>query len=152
MRLRSPLIRYGLAAASTALFTLLFYLIDRNDTNTDLRCFAFAISIVLSAFLGGLGPGLLATGLAAFANAYVFFPPTFSVFIASEQKVARLVVFTGEGLLLAFIGTMFRENRTVDFEKRWERYVPAALFVATATGLKLLAFSALSAQMPFTFF
>jgi len=70
MRLQSPLTRYGPPVATTGLISLLFFLVDSNDRNTDLRCFAFAVAILLSALLGGLGPGLLATGLSAFANAY----------------------------------------------------------------------------------
>jgi K+-sensing histidine kinase KdpD len=62
------------------------------------------------------------------------------------------VLFTGEGILLAFIGTLFRDNKTVDIERSWKRYLPALLFVSTATGIKLLAFSSLGPQMPFSFF
>ena len=152
MRLRSPLTRYGLPVATTGLISLLFFLVDSNDRNTDLRCFAFAVAILLSALLGGLGPGLLATGLSAFANAYLFFAPILSVRIASEEKLARLVLFTGEGILLAFIGTLFRDNKTVDVKRSWKRYLPALLFVSTAAGIKLLAFSSLGPQMPFSFF
>jgi hypothetical protein len=125
-----------------------FFLVDSNDRNTDLRCFAFAVAILLSALLGGLGPGLLATGLSALANAYLFFAPTLSFRIASEEKIARLVLFTGEGILLAFIGTLFRDNKIVSIETSWKRYLPALLFVSTATGIKLLAFGALGPQMP----
>jgi K+-sensing histidine kinase KdpD len=134
MRLRSPLTRYGLPVATTGLISLLFFLVDSNDRNTDLRCFAFAVAILLSALLGGLGPGLLATGLSAFANAYLFFAPILSVRIASEEKIARLVLFTGEGILLAFIGGLFRDNKIVSIETSWKRYLPALLFVSTATG------------------
>ena len=77
IRLQSPLTRYGLSVATTGLISLLFFLVDSNDRNTDLRCFAFAVAILLSALLGGLGPGLLATGLSAFANAYLFFTGLF---------------------------------------------------------------------------
>jgi PAS domain S-box-containing protein len=127
-------------------------IVDSNDRNTDLRCFAFGIAVLLTALFGGLGPGLVATGLSAVANAYLFFQPTFSFYIASEEKVARLVIFAGEGILLTFIGAMFRDNQTVHFEKPSERYLPAFLFVATATGLKLIAFGYLAPQVPFTFF
>jgi PAS domain S-box-containing protein len=132
--------------------SLLFFLIGSKDMDTDLRCFAFAIAILLSALFGGLGPGLLATGLSAFANAFIFFPPAFSMHIASAERVARLVMFTGEGSLLAFVGPLFRDARTVDIEVSWKRYLPATLFVFTATGLKLLAFRNLEQQVPFTFY
>src|SRR5689334_21666896 len=108
MRLQSPLTRYGLPVATTGLISLLFLLVDSNDRNTDLRCFALAVAILLSALLGGLGPGLLATGLSALSNDYLFIAPVLSFRIATEEKIARLVLFTGEGILLAFIGTLFR--------------------------------------------
>jgi hypothetical protein len=153
-RLQSPLTRYALAVVSIALVSLLFFLVDRNDTNTDLRCFAFASAILLSALLGGLGPGLLATGLAAIANQYVFFAPSFSFRIASEEKVARIVLFTGEGILLAFIGTFFRQGKSIDTKGSWKRYLPALLFVSTATADKGpcdgIGFGADSEQQPQT--
>lgn len=152
LRLRTPLTRYGLPLASTGFVSLLFFLIGSKDMDTDLRCFAFATAILVSALLGGLGPGLLATGLSALANAYLFLPPIFSMHIASEQRIARLVMFTGEGILLAFVGPLFRDARTVDIEMSWRRYLPALLFVFTATGLKLLAFRSLGQQVPFTFY
>ena len=152
MRLQLPLTRYGLPVATTGLISLLFFLVDSNDRNTDLRCFVFAVAILASALLGGLGPGLLATGLTAIANAYLFFAPTLSFRIASEEKISRLVLFTAEGILLAFMATLFRDNKTVDIEKSWKRYLPALLFVSTATGIKLLAFGSLGPQMPFSFF
>jgi PAS domain S-box-containing protein len=131
--------------------SLLFFLLDSNDRNTDLRCFAFAVAILLSA-LGGLGPGLLATTLSAFANAYFFFPPIFSLHIASEGKIARLVLFTGEGILLAFIGRLFRSTRATEIDRAWKRYLPALLLVSTATCIKLVVFRGLELQLPFAFF
>jgi PAS domain S-box-containing protein len=152
IQFRSPLTRYGLPLASVGLISLLFFLIGSNDRNTDLRCFAFAVAILLSALLGGPGPGLLATGLSAFANAYLFFPPIFSIRVDSEEKLVRLTLFIGDGIALAFIGSMFRNAKTVEMETSWRRYLPSLLFVFAATGVKLLAFRTVGQQIPFTFF
>ena len=151
-QLRSSWTRYGLPLASVGFISLLFFLIGSNDTNTDLRCFAFAVAILLSALLGGLGPGLVATGLAAFANTYIFFPPAFSIRLDSAENLVRVVLFIGDGIVLAFIGSMFRNAKTAEMKTFWQRYLPSLLFVFAATGVKLLAFRSLGQQLPFTFF
>jgi PAS domain S-box-containing protein len=52
------------------------------------------------------------------------------------------------------MGAWFRDAKTADMERSrsWKQYLPALLFVSTATGIKLLAFGVLGPQMPFTLF
>lgn len=152
LRLQSPLTRYGLALATTGFSSLLFFLIRSQEIGSDVRCFGFTLAVLVSALLGGLGPGLLATGLSALANAYLFLPPIFSFHIDSEERIARLILFAGEGILVVFVGCLFRDVNAADIEISWKRYLPALLFVSTATGLKLLVFGSLEHQLPFTFF
>ncbi len=53
----------------------------------------FVPAVTISAWQGGLGPGLLATALASGLCAYQYFPPIGSFSIASTNDVARLVAF-----------------------------------------------------------
>jgi PAS domain S-box-containing protein len=153
LRLQSPWTRYGLALAATEIASLLYFFAGPNYADADIRYFGFLLAVVVSALLGGLGPGLLATGFAALGSAYLFLPPIFSIQVASEDGIARLALFAGEGILLSFIGGMVRDANTADIAVSMSRrYLLALLFVSTATGLKLLAFAAVERELPFTFF
>lgn len=152
MRLRSPSARYGLALAATALASLFQFLTGPN-VGSDVTYFGFTAAILIASILGGLGPGLLATGLSAFASAFLFLAPAFSLQVASEEQFARLILFIGEGVLLSFVGNVLHDSDTADVEATWaSRYLPALIFVATASGLKLLAFADLQRALPFTFY
>ena len=152
-RLRSPLARYGLAVAATVLASLLRFLSGPPDLDSDLTYFGFSMAVLVAAILGGIGPGLLATGLSAFTNAYFFLSPLLSLQVASDEAIARLILFAGEGVLLSFVGHVLHDASTTDADSSWVvRYIPALLFVSTATGLKLLAFADLERAIPFTFF
>ena len=153
LRLQSPWTRYGLALFATEIASLLYFLAGPDYVNSDTRYFGFLLAVALSALLGGLGPGLLATGFAALGSAYLFLPPIFSTRIDSEDGIARLIVFTGEGILVSFIGGMVRGAKATDNSlSLMGQYLTALLFVSTATGLKLLAFAAVERELPFTFF
>lgn len=53
----------------------------------------FLLAVVISAWRGGLGAGLLAITLSAFASAFVFLPPAYSLRI-DRNDLLQLVVFT----------------------------------------------------------
>ena len=153
LRLQSPWTRYGLALFSTEIASLLYFLAGPDYVDSDVRYFGFLLAVAASALLGGLGPGLLATGFAALGSAFLFLPPIFSIQVASEDGLARLIVFTGEGILLSFIGGMVRDAKTAEHAGSMSRrYLTSLLFVSTATGLKLLAFADVERELPFTFF
>jgi PAS domain S-box-containing protein len=154
LRLQSPGKRYGVAAAVTALACLPYLAAGPPDVGSDLKYFGFTLAVLISAILGGLGPGLLSTGLAAFVSAYLLLPPIFSLHIDSEERTTRLLLFAVEGVLLTFASHAILDTDTDPIgPPSWpRRYLPAALFVSVATGLKLLAFRNLEAAFPFTFF
>jgi PAS domain S-box-containing protein len=153
LRLQSPWTRYGLALFATEIASLLYFIAGPDYVDSDIRYFGFLLAVAASSLLGGLGPGLLATAFAALGSAYLFLPPIFSMKVASGEGMARLIVFTGEGILLSFIGSMIRDAKTADMAASMSRrYLTALLFVFTATGLKLVAFAAVERELPFTFF
>src|SRR5437764_11670230 len=58
--------------------------------------------IMLAAWLGGLGPGLVATALAAFLSDYFFLTPGSMLHQNSAQANFQLGLFFGEGLLISW--------------------------------------------------
>jgi signal transduction histidine kinase/ActR/RegA family two-component response regulator len=62
----------------------------------------FFAAVVLSAWRGGLGPGILATGLAGLVTAYYFIEPVHSLQIGMDDAV-RVLVFTGVALLISYL-------------------------------------------------
>jgi C4-dicarboxylate-specific signal transduction histidine kinase len=65
-------------------------------------------AVILSAWFGGVGPGLLATALSAFAFNYYFLPPIYSLGPKPEE-IPRLVIFTVSAL---FVGSLSAAQRS----------------------------------------
>ncbi|MBE9170613.1 PAS domain-containing protein [Pleurocapsales cyanobacterium LEGE 06147] len=101
------LLSYGIALFSTALalgITLLFApLIDPIPKSL------FFLAVMVSAWYGGLGPGLVATVLSTLAINYCFVPPLSSLKIAEPGSIIRLGVFVMAALL---IGGLNESRRT----------------------------------------
>src|SRR5215216_4321496 len=93
---RPPFLRYGLAAATVALATILTLLIPQLAERTVFILYFVAVAV--SAWYGGHGPGLFATALSAVASAYFFLDPAFSVTIGLVELL-RLGVFVFVALL-----------------------------------------------------
>lgn len=70
----------------------------------------FLLAVMISAWRGGLGAGLLATFLSAAAGAFVFLPPRFSLQIDHEDMIA-LGVFT---VCAVMIGTLSAARRKAE--------------------------------------
>jgi C4-dicarboxylate-specific signal transduction histidine kinase len=68
----------------------------------------FLCAVLLSAWFGGVGPGLLATTLSALAFNYYFLPPIHSLGPKPEE-IPRLVIFTVSAL---FVGSLSAAERS----------------------------------------
>jgi C4-dicarboxylate-specific signal transduction histidine kinase len=68
----------------------------------------FLGAIMVSAWYGGVGPGLLATALSSLAFDYYFLPPVYSL-VAKPGEIPRLVVFTLSAL---FVGALSAAQRS----------------------------------------
>jgi len=92
--------------------------------------FAFDYAAVcVCAWIGGLAPGIVATGLLAGIAKYLFFEPVYSLSVASRAEAIRVGLFVGEGLLLAVLGDSHASLKrfAVDASGRARSYVTAAL-------------------------
>ncbi len=63
----------------------------------------FVPAVTISAWQGGLGPGLLATALASAICSFNYFPPIGSLAIHDPSDFARLVAFVSDGVLTSVL-------------------------------------------------
>ena len=73
----------------------------------------FLLAVMISAWRGGSGAGLLATALSALASAFVFLPPTYSLRI-DQDDLLQLAVFTFAAVI---IGTLSAARRRAEDER-----------------------------------
>jgi signal transduction histidine kinase len=73
----------------------------------------FLLAVMVSAWRGGLGAGLLATALSTLANVYVLLPPAFS-FHAEREDLLQLAVFICAAVI---IGTLSAARRRAEAER-----------------------------------
>jgi len=71
----------------------------------------FMLPIIVSAFLGGLGPGLLATGLSALLLVVFLVPPTHSLAVASLFDLAQLSFLMASGVLVSVLAGALLRSR-----------------------------------------
>jgi len=71
----------------------------------------YMFPVILSAALGGFGPGLVSTFIAALCADYFGLPPTGSFKIEQSYDLFQLGFLTAEGLLVSYISMMLHEAR-----------------------------------------
>ncbi|MGF1570784.1 MAG: PAS domain-containing protein [Nodosilinea sp.] len=94
-----PLLYYGLAVFSVALALAITLALGSwlEPTPSSL----FFMAVMASAWLGGLGPGLLATALSTLAINYFLFEPYYSFQVNGPKTVLQLVVFALATVLIS---------------------------------------------------
>ena len=95
-------LHYALAVALT-LVTLLGYLALSSFFGNQPAPIVFLIPVILSAYLGGLGPGLVSTFLGVLAAWYVITPPFFSFQITERVDYFRLALTFLLGALFSIV-------------------------------------------------
>lgn len=95
-RSSSAVLRYGLAVSSIAVALILTLLLHPDALQSPI----FLLAIILSAWIGGIGPGLVAAGLATLAIAYFFLPPIYSLKL-DPAYTPQLLVFFLSALLVS---------------------------------------------------
>jgi signal transduction histidine kinase len=105
--------RYGAAVALVALALLLRRLIAPLIGDTSPYMFVLT-AVVISAWYGGGGPGVVATIFAAIAASDLVFPATWSLSIAMADRV-ELGILLVEGLIVSvLIGTLHQRLRRLE--------------------------------------
>ena len=113
---RSSWQQYGVAVLSVVLATSLTMLLGVSMERMPFAFFYAAVAV--SAWYGGIGPGLLTTALSIIATGYFFLPPAYSLSFGLDNFV-RLCVFT---LVAVLIGSLSaartRAKRTLRASER----------------------------------
>jgi signal transduction histidine kinase len=97
---------YAVALAAVLLATLLKSRFD--VVGRDAPVAIYFAAIMLSAWLGGVGPGLFATATSTLAMAYLFLEPFDSLAIASGEDVVRLIIAAAEGTFISLLAGALR--------------------------------------------
>ncbi|HEX6510561.1 MAG TPA: PAS domain S-box protein [Chloroflexota bacterium] len=95
------MVRYGLALAACLVALVPWTVWGTNFEPSPFPLFMLAI--LVSAWFGGLGPGLAAAVLAALLTLYVYLPPKYSLAIDSLQSAVQLAVFGVIALLVTWL-------------------------------------------------
>src|SRR5262245_55300319 len=109
-RASGRLARYGMAFLSSGV-TLIVCLFLNQALSGSLPLTLFIIPVVVSAWFGGLGPGLLSTLLCGLASDYFLTEPHFSFFSMDTADWERLTLFLATSGLLNWLIMMMRAAR-----------------------------------------
>jgi PAS domain S-box-containing protein len=110
---RAPWLAYVVAIATTAAILLVRHTFGFKAGDNPLLIL-FIIPITLSAFLGGLGPGLTATVLAALGAAYYLLPPLHSFAIHSTFQSSQYAALVVVGALISVLMASLTNAKEAD--------------------------------------
>ncbi|MDP8950599.1 MAG: PAS domain S-box protein, partial [Actinomycetota bacterium] len=105
----SPFLRYGVAVIAIALALGLKLLVDPLIAEQS-PFLLLAGAVMVAAWFGGLGPGLLATALGAVVSDYYFLPPLGS-FTLPGVAFLPLLLFVLQGALISLLAEALRSAR-----------------------------------------
>ena len=109
MQRSSPFLAYGVAVVAVALVILLKLLVDPLIAEQS-PFLLLAAAVMVGAWFGGLGPGLLATALGALAADYFFLLPVGS-FTPLGLAFLPLLLFVLQGVLISVLVEALRSAR-----------------------------------------
>lgn len=94
--------RYGVAVVAVVLALLLMLLLDPWLAIAKTPFILFFGAVMVSAWYGGLGPGLLATFLSALLSSYFFLSPIYSLDLDLSSRTL-LLLFVLQGILFSIL-------------------------------------------------
>ena len=95
------ILQYGIAVLSVGVALLLSHWPPLHLESAPVSLFLCAV--MLSAWFGGIGPGVLAAALSAVAFYYSFLPPIYFLGAKPPEQMARLLAFVLSAL---FVGSL----------------------------------------------
>ena len=107
---RTRLVAYGVAVVATGV-TFVVRLLLWPALEDAVPLMAFFPAVIIAAYFGGLGPGLLATLLGAFIGNVVFTEPHFSLGIKSLKAVVGLPLFLLGGVMISILSESLHRTR-----------------------------------------
>ncbi|MGO8697265.1 MAG: DUF4118 domain-containing protein [Limisphaerales bacterium] len=105
------LARYGLVLMVVLAAFLLRAGLERMTGGRLPAYLTFYPAVMLSALLGGVGPGLLSTVTLALGANYFILPPLGSFSVATLSDAVGLALFTGMGVFMSVVADLYRRAR-----------------------------------------
>ena len=93
----NPLLRYGVALLAVAVTLLARWLLE-PVLHHSAQLLLFTLAITVSAWYGGLGPGLVSTALSLFLGVYFFIEPHYSFVVFDPRDLVQLWMFVVIGM------------------------------------------------------
>ena len=100
--------RYGVVVVLVGLSVLMSEFVESRWKSTPFVS-VFTCAIVLSAWFGGFGPGLLSVILSVLAFDYYFLPPTHSL-VPNPNEAPRLILFAVAALMVSLLSSAQRSS------------------------------------------
>src|SRR5215211_5330002 len=111
--------RYGIAIPATIIAALLVAAVSRWTAVDAAPLQILTLAVVVASYVGGGGPGVLATGLGAAVATFFFLDPIYDFRIASAADQVRLAVFVVVGLVISMLaGSIHRFRRSADLARQ----------------------------------
>ncbi len=107
----SRLIRYGSAIGSVLVATLTRFALAPVLGMFNTPYLTYFVAVVVSAWVGGAGPGALSVLLGAALAAYYFMPPAYSFHLIKSSDGWSLLVFVLSGLCITALGEGQRRSK-----------------------------------------
>lgn len=104
--IRSLVLRYGLAVVVTCLVAAAKLFMEPL-TGDESPFLLFVLAVIVSAWYGGFGPALFATGLSALLSDYFFISPGRVIVGNSLTGSVRLGLFVAEGFIIGWVVASF---------------------------------------------
>ena len=126
-----PLVRYGIAVVAVGLAYAL-RLSLAGYFGFGLTYITFNPAVMLAALLGGFGPGLLSTGLAALVVVFWILPPVGGFRLETTADAVGLGLFTAMGVFMSGVAGLYHRalQKVVAYEKDAAVRESEARFVA----------------------
>lgn len=102
VRLPAPWLKYVTAAMLSGLVAVVVIALPWSIPKAGFLLLNM-LAIILSAYAGGFGPGLLATGIGSLSICYLMLPPVYSLHVAARADMVVLGSFASIGFLAAWI-------------------------------------------------
>lgn len=133
---RSKLSRYGIATVAVALalaLTLLFGTTELPEPNE-----LFLVAVLIGAWYGGLGPGLLALALSVLAIIYFYLPPIYT-FTVGLSDAMRLILFAAVAAPISLLSSARKRaeealRESEELHRITLRNISDAVFLADGNG------------------
>ncbi len=123
---RSRWLAYGVAVVGPSVAMLLVWALERGVPITPPYPL-FTLTIVLSALLGGLYPGLVALALSLFYTEILILPPRYSLLISDRREWLRFAAFALVGMVVSvLVAKLRREHVALTYSETRFRALIAA--------------------------